>query len=516
MRAQPPHPGAERGPTRREIWLAGFLGSCVALAVLFVWSSISTSVAFPPTALAEFIIRTTPGDVATALIEAFGYWARRLLTLFALVGAAAFGGALPTRLQRHERPDVELSSIIAGAFSLAAMYLGPADVDAVPAVVACALAAVVNGYTLRAFLASFDATHVDADPGRRRALAWGIGGAAGIALAGGGLGYLLRRLAGPDTNVAIAEAAKRATIPERGPFPEIAGLTPEITSAEDHYVVDINLVRPSVEAEGWSLDVKGMVATPLTLTFTDLQSRFVVVEEYSTLTCVSNEVGGDLVGHSAWRGVRLADVLKTAGVEEGAVDVVFRGADGYSDSIPFEIAQDPRVLLAFAQNGEPLTQDHGFPCRVRVPPIYGMKNVKWLEEVEVVPGDYEGYWADRGWSDEAVVRTQSRIDVAGEDFSAVVGDPTWIAGIAWAGVRGISKVEVSTDGGATWQEALLKEPISSISWRQWAFEWLPEEAGAHIVMCRATDGDGRTQTSEEEPPHPAGATGWHTVDVDVT
>ena len=500
---------------RREVRLAGFLSSCIALAVLFVWSSITTSISFPPTALAEFIIRTTPGSIATVFIEAFGHWAQRLLTLIALAGAAAFGGEVLWRIRRNDRPDVWLAAFVSGALSLLSMYLGPAEIELVPALIACATAALVYGYSCRIFITSFEAPREDVDQSRRRALRWGVGTAAGMAVAGGALGYLLRRFSGPNRDVAIANPTATATIPDRGPFPSIPGLTPEVTTPEDHYVVDINLVRPTVEAEGWSLAVKGMVGSTLALSFDELQSGFPVVEEYSTLTCVSNEVGGDLIGHSAWRGVRLADVLKTAAVEEGAVDVIFRGADGYSDSIPYEIAQDPRVLLAFAQNGEALTQEHGFPCRVRVPPIYGMKNVKWLEEIEVVPNDYEGYWADRGWSDEAVVRTQSRIDVAGADRTAQVGEPTWIAGIAWAGVRGVSMVEVSTDGGESWQEARLKDPITPISWRQWAYSWEPQETGEYTVLCRATDGDGKTQTSEEEPPHPAGATGWHTISVDV-
>jgi DMSO/TMAO reductase YedYZ molybdopterin-dependent catalytic subunit len=499
----------------REVRLAGVLASGVALSVLFVWSAITTSVAFPPTALAEFIIRTTPGSVATALIEAFGHWARRALTLLAIAGAAWFGAEVLWRSRRDGRPNVLVAGLISSILSLLAMYAGPAEVDPVPAFLACATAAVVYMYVARVFLTSLGASHEGADPGRRRALAWGIGTAAGVALAGSGLGMLLRRLGGPDTDVPIADPRRPATIPPRDPFPEIAGLTPEVTSAEDHYVVDINLVQPSVEAEGWSLGVTGLVSSPLTLDFSDLQ-RFPVVEEYATLTCVSNEVGGDLVGHSSWRGVRLADVLSAAGADESAVDVVFRGADGYSDSIPFEVAQDPRVLIAFGQNGEPLSQAHGFPARIRVPPIFGMKNVKWLEEIEVVAQDYEGYWQDRGWSDEAVVRTESRIDVAGDDGRASVGERAWIAGIAWAGVRGISKVEVSLDDGNTWEQAILKDPISPISWRQWAFAWEPTTSGDFTVICRATDGEGATQTERRDPPHPSGATGWHAVDVTVS
>jgi hypothetical protein len=144
-----------------------------------------------------------------------------------------------------------------------------------------------------------------------------------------------------------------------------------------------------------------------------------------------------------------------------------------------------------------------------------MKNVKWLREIEVVDSDYNGYWQNRGWSDEAVIKTESRIDVAGTDFEAKMGSPTWIAGIAWAGDRGISKVEVSTDGGSSWAPAMVREPISALSWRQWAYRWTPDGAGKRKILCRATDGTGEVQTTEVAPPHPDGASGLHEVTVDV-
>jgi DMSO/TMAO reductase YedYZ molybdopterin-dependent catalytic subunit len=337
----------------------------------------------------------------------------------------------------------------------------------------------------------------------------------GIAFAGAGLGWLARRLGGPDTNVTLVAPVDPAAIPTRASFPEISGLSPEVTRAEDHYVVDINLVQPSVEADGWSLGVGGLVDKPLTLTFPELQQSFPVVEEYAVLTCISNEIGGDLIGNSRWGGVRLRDVLEEAGVGSGAVDVVFYAADHYSDSIPLDVAMDPSVLLAVSQNGKPLLQQHGFPCRVRVPMIYGMKNVKWLERIEVVNKDYRGYWMQRGWSDVATVRTESRIDVPGGNDAVRSGEEAWVAGVAWSGGRGISKVEVSTDGGDTWSDAMLKDPISRYAWTQWAMKWVPTKPGSYTLACRATDGTGQVQTAETAPPHPSGATGYHFKDVSV-
>lgn len=171
------------------------------------------------------------------------------------------------------------------------------------------------------------------------------------------------------------------------------------------------------------------------------------------------------------------------------------------------------MILALAQNGEPLTQEHGFPCRVRVPAVYGMKNAKWLEEIEVVGQDYRGYWEQRGWSDIAIVRTQSRIDVVGPDPRS--GRSSWIAGVAWAGDREVSTVEVSVDDGRTWRAAELRQPVSRLAWTQWAFAWTPPSPGRYPIRCRATDGEGRVQETTERSPHPSGATGHHEVEVEV-
>ncbi|HEX2050912.1 MAG TPA: molybdopterin-dependent oxidoreductase, partial [Actinomycetota bacterium] len=332
---------------------------------------------------------------------------------------------------------------------------------------------------------------------------------------GGALGWVARRLGGPQTDVPIAAPATPARVPTRAPFPDVPGLSPEVTSVDDHYVVDVNLLAPSVEAADWRLRVYGAVDRPLEPSFDELQRDFEVVEDFSVLTCISNEVGGDLVGHSAWRGVRVADVLARAGVRSDAVDVVFRSVDGYSDSIPIEVARNPSVLLAFGQNGRALTQEHGFPCRVRIPPIYGMKNVKWLQSIEVVASDHLGYWQRRGWSDDAVVRTSCRIDAIGDGRSARAGEATWVAGVAWAGDRGVDAVEVSTDGGRTWTRAELKEPVARASWRLWAYRWTPDAPGPAQIVCRAVDGRGARQTAAVAPPHPDGATGYHRVEVEV-
>jgi DMSO/TMAO reductase YedYZ molybdopterin-dependent catalytic subunit len=261
------------------------------------------------------------------------------------------------------------------------------------------------------------------------------------------------------------------------------------------------------------LTVDGLVDRPLELGYDELQARFGLVEEYSVLTCVSNEVGGPLIGNSLWTGVPLRDVLEEAGLRPEAKDLLLTAADGYTVTIRPEVAASPLALLAVAQNGEPLTTEHGFPCRLRVPQLYGMMNCKWLERIEAVDADEQGYWAQRGWSDIAIVRTQSRIDTV--DPAPSVGAESLIAGVAWAGDRGISRIEVSTDDGGSWDQALVRRPVSPVAWSQWTYSWVPKERGVSRIVVRATDGTGRVQAAERTAPHPAGATGYHEVDAEV-
>jgi DMSO/TMAO reductase YedYZ molybdopterin-dependent catalytic subunit len=479
----------------------------VSTALIWAASSLFDGVIFPPAALADLIIRATPGDVSTFFIDALKHWSLRLLALGVLVGSLVLGAELLWRRSRDGRlRTVETAIVIAvlGAVAALGSASGPSSVLLTVLVLALAAAAYeVVASSVYASSASAVA------PGRRNLLRLGFGGALAVAFAGGALGWVARAFSGPDRNVKLARPAMSEELPPvDDAFPDLAGLPTDVTSADEHYVVDINLIKPSVDADDWNLHVFGEVDEELTLSFAQLQERFEVVEEHSVMTCISNEVGGNLIGTSLWGGVRLSEVLETAGVGEDVVDLVLRGADGYSDSIPLDVAIGDHVLIAVSQNGEPLTQEHGFPCRLRVPAIYGMKNVKWLESIELVNSDYRGYWMDRGWSDTAVVKAESRIDVLGDDGSATAAEATWIAGIAWAGDRGISKVEVSTDGGRTWEEALLKTPINERTWRFWAYRWTPSQAGDVEIVCRGTDGDGAVQTKREADPHPSGASGY--------
>lgn len=498
--------------TPRQLRLAGALSAAAVFAFLWAASQIPPFPAFPPAALSERIVRLTPGGIATFFIDALKHNAMRLLTLGSAAGLFALFASVPrlTSFGHRVRPFAAGASVTAVA--IAADLTAPMLREPVASIAMALVGGIIYGTSMRWLLES--SVETPANPSRRRAIIVIGTAAAGFAVAGALLGRLGRRLLGPNTAVLLRPPDQSAVSVERAPFPEIAGLTAEVTSVADHYVVDIDLLDPVVEAAEWQLTVAGRVGRRLALSYEELQAQYRLVEQYSVLTCVSNEIGGNLVGSARWTGVRLADVLADAGPLPGVADVVFRCADGYSSSLPLETAKDPSVLLALGMNGRPLTWEHGFPCRIRAPSVYGVKNAKWIERIELVDRDHADYWTERGWSDAAVVRTSSRIDtMGGPDTRA--GEATWIAGVAWAGARGISRVEVSLDGGGTWQEAELREPLSPLAWTQWAYRWTPGPPGSYRILCRATDGGGGLQDPAQRQPHPSGATGYHEVVADV-
>ncbi len=297
-----------------------------------------------------------------------------------------------------------------------------------------------------------------------------------------------------------------------GLLAKIKGLSPEVTATEDHYQVSKNVFNPTVQEQDWQLKITGLVENELSLRLQDLKNM-PSVERTSTLMCISNSVGGNLAGNSLWSGVMLKDLLELVGVNSDATKLILKGADNYSDSFALDAAMREGTIVAYLQNGEPLTVDHGFPARVLVPGIYGMKNVKWVTEIELTNEDYQGYWQTRGWSDLATIQTMSRIDTREatrlEDGSVAIG------GVAFAGIRGISKVEVSVDAAKTWQEAELKPALNDLSWNLWGFSW-QSEPGNYKILVRATDGTGELQTDKKNSPLPDGSTGYHSVTVKVS
>lgn len=293
-------------------------------------------------------------------------------------------------------------------------------------------------------------------------------------------------------------------------FERIHGLVSEITPNRRFYRVDISLFRVSVPLRDWRLSVEGEVERPFSFTYDELTS-YDVKEQYTTLACISNEVGGDLIGNAKWGGIPLRAFLLEAGLKEGVVDIKFEAYDRYTESLPLEKAMHPDTLVAWTMNGEPLPNDHGFPARLIVPGIYGMKNVKWLTKIIAVKDDYLGFWERRGWDDQAVIKTMSRIDVPRNRGN--LDAPAYIGGIAFAGDRGIERVEVSYDRGFTWHEAHVKEALSPYTWVLWAIERTDIVPGDGSITVRAIDKTGAVQTAERADPVPDGASGYHTITV---
>ena len=301
-------------------------------------------------------------------------------------------------------------------------------------------------------------------------------------------------------------------------------LASELTPTYLFYRIDINPIVPVVDEKTWNLTVKGLVANPVTVTYDEIKSM-PFVDQYATLECVSNKIGGDLIGTALWRGIRLKDLLDRAKVMPGAKYIVFRCSDGYDVGIPLENGMMDGTLLAYDMNLAPLTTAHGFPVRAIVPGLYGMMNPKWITEIEIVDSVYEGYWQRNGWTNTADVHTNSSIVIPGqapirhrfrkldETPNIVPGEKAPIAGIAFGGDRGISKVEVSTDGGNTWKSAVIKDPLSRFTWVLWTAGFTPTGKENYKIVVRATDKTGQVQTSELNKPFPDGATGYHMVNV---
>jgi DMSO/TMAO reductase YedYZ molybdopterin-dependent catalytic subunit len=293
---------------------------------------------------------------------------------------------------------------------------------------------------------------------------------------------------------------------------DVPGVTPFITPNADFYRIDTALTVPRVGVEDWTLSVTGDVDRPLRITYEELLDR-PMVESVATIACVSNEIGGDLIGTARWLGCRLDDLLDEAGVQPRADQIVGVSVDGFTAGFPTEVLDGRDALVVVGMNGEPLPTDHGFPARLVVPGLYGyVSATKWLEEIRLTRFDeFEGYWIPRGWSAEGPVKTQSRIDTPRSGSTVESGVARAIAGVAWAPLKAVTRVEVQVDDGP-WRDAELGEEYSSTTWRQWKVAWTPEP-GEHTIRVRATDGTGETQTSEVTDVAPDGATGWHTIEV---
>jgi DMSO/TMAO reductase YedYZ molybdopterin-dependent catalytic subunit len=313
------------------------------------------------------------------------------------------------------------------------------------------------------------------------------------------------------TNETTPVPSATATTTARERVPAAPGTRMELTPNDRFYRIDINTRPVRVDGDSWELQVEGLFDNPRSVTISDLMA-YPAVTEPITLSCISNRIGGDLIGTSNWTGLRLRDLLKDLGLRSEAQELYIEGADGFYESVAMEDMMDPRTLLVYGMNGETLPVEHGYPLRIYIPNRYGMKQPKWITRIEAIDKNGPGYWVDRGWSAEARPKIVSVIDTVAIEAEQNGNIP--IGGIAWAGDRGIQKVELQVDDGDWVETTLRTPPLSSLTWVQWRYDW-PKVSGPHTFRVRTVDGTGALQTEARSGAHPDGATGYHEKTVAI-
>jgi DMSO/TMAO reductase YedYZ molybdopterin-dependent catalytic subunit len=520
--------GASPHIMRRPIgaWTGALVGAGLALVAfaVFVLAAAVWGLSVAPYDIFEAITRVLPGGVVTAGIDAMiraigalglGPTAAVAKLAEAALAAAMFVigsgvlGAIVARL-RHRA----FAAGAAGVLWLAAATAADAALARLTLAHLIWFAVVLLAWA-EALAAVLDVHEVAARPPRlaRRHFLAGFGATIAVGTAAlfgaSALVARFRRGRGPMRIDTSSTSGPAASPPHDALAARIApapGTRAELTPNDRFYRVDINLEPPRVDPQAWRLVVDGLVARRLALALDDLRAMPSITQAV-TLECISNPVAGDLIGTSLWTGVRLRDVLDRAGVQRGARAVHVRAADGYYESVALDDVDDDRTLLVYAMGGEPLADLHGFPLRIYIPNRHGMKQPKWITHLHVADREGRGYWVDRGWSRSAIPHTTSVIDaIRRARDSAIVA----IGGIAYAGARGIRKVELQIDRGPWLETRLVTPPLSPLCWVQWRYDW-PYAPGDHVFRVRATDGTGALQDVTRAPPHPDGATGLHAI-----
>jgi DMSO/TMAO reductase YedYZ molybdopterin-dependent catalytic subunit len=533
--------------------LVGGLTSLPLIAISYLAEQVA-GLPFVPFDLFDWLTRTLPGQLLTASIDAMVrviVWlgladisnaAKRIEQMQALlvvvVGSAIVGLVVGWVVQLTTWPGYNVG-LVAGAVVFLLVVVVELSLGNLSGSVALSLLwlailivgwGVLLGSLLAAKPLSQAAPDVAAESFRadRRAFLLKLaGGSVGLALAAWSLGRLSgaqqrKTTAGTppsgagatpqplETAIARAPTATPASPPQER-IAVAPGTRPEVTPNADFYRIDINTLPPTIDAASWELKVSGLFDRPRTLMLSDL-TAYPAVTQPITISCISNPIGGSLIGASYWTGVPFLTVLQDLGLSDQAQEIAIKSVDGFYESVVMEDMMDSRTLLVYGMNGVPLPIEHGFPLRIYIPNHYGMKQPKWITSIEAIDHKGAGYWVDRGWSATAIPRIISIIDTVATD--TITDDHVPVGGIAWAGDRGIQKVEVQVDDGE-WAEADLRvPPLSPLTWAQWRYNW-PMTGGRHTFRVRATDGAGALQIGKSGPAHPDGATGYHSVSATI-
>jgi DMSO/TMAO reductase YedYZ molybdopterin-dependent catalytic subunit len=508
---------------------AGLLAVAVALATAELVAGILPGGQSPLAVVADRIIALLPPAVVALAIELLGT-ANRPVLLLVMLGVSAAAGATIGLWAARWRWAAPLGL---APFALLGTAAGIADplLPTATAVAAPLVGALAGLVVLWRFLGVAAGGRGDPSepgdevalpdptapptPSRRDVLVW-AGPVAGAAVVFAVTGRALQ------TRAAHGSLPGELTLPAPAdPLPpapataslDVEGISPLITPNGGFFRIDTAFRLPRIDPDTHVVRTTGLVDQPYALSYDQLL-EMADTEADVTLTCVSNEVGGELIGNARWQGIPLERVLDRAGVQARATQVVGRAVDGWTAGFPLQVLDGRPALIAVGMNGEPLPVEHGFPVRLVIAGLYGyVSDTKWLAEIELTTFDaYDAYWVRRGWAREGPIETQSRIDVPRHRASLAAG-PVAVAGVAWAGERGIDRVEVSVDDRA-WEQAELADELASTTWRQWRLRW-DAEPGEHTLRVRATDGTGQTQTDRVSPPAPDGATGHHTIRIGV-
>jgi DMSO/TMAO reductase YedYZ molybdopterin-dependent catalytic subunit len=556
---------------RMRAGIAGVVGAVVAFGISELVHGLYSSVPSILVSIAQRIVELTPGGLVTAGIELLGKADVPTLIVTVLLGTvtiAFFLGNLAVRHPSLALAGVAVLAVIAVVAALADPFVPPAPTVITVAVALLSGAAItellLRPAGLRATVVPTEGPPLVGEPGSaaspvvrareagsdgRMAVGRGgfllLGGGAAVAgLTAASVGRLLgdgtvqsaarpKKLNLPEApdqkqpagkgeaDKSTGKAATHETLPQppADASIDVPGMPKLITPASSFYLIDTALSSPRIDVNDWTLSVKGAVDNPVKFSYKDLLDM-PTREADITLSCVSNTVGGGLVSNGRWTGVLLSDVLAEAGMSRDKIarasrQLVGRSVDGFTAGFKTDIALDGRnALVAFGLNGSELPVKHGYPVRLVIPGLYGyVSATKWLTEIELTDWNFDAYWIQRTWSKEGPVKTQSRIDTISDGDNLSPGKNP-IGGIAWAPHRGIERVEVSTDGGETWNTARLAKQLAEDTWRQYIYDW-NARPGDYTIQVRATDGTGETQTASEAPPHPSGATGYHSIDVTV-
>ena len=494
--------------------LAGIAAAAVAIGVAELFAVLTGPQSAPIIAVGDVVVDNVPLSVKNFAVSVFGTHDKTALiigTFILLVLFAALVGAVAVKDLRIGYGGIALFGLI-GVIA-AATRPGAGFSAVLPSIFGAVAGTAALSWLITGWRDPRPALDAAAD---RRALMVG----SLIVIAGGAVLGFVGRFFGERRNVSAARSS--VTLPvAASPAPElpadaaVADQTHFVTSNNDFYRIDTALIVPQVDPDTWTLRIHGRVKNEITLTYAQLLAR-PMIERYITLACVSNEVGGDLISNARFLGVPLKDLLEEAQPDTGADQVVGRAVDGFTTGAPTAALMDGRdAMIAVGMNGEPLPVEHGFPARVVVPGLYGyVSATKWVSELQLSSFDeFDAYWIPRGWSQQAPIKTESRIDTP-RDGGTKSGGQIVVAGVAWAQRRGISKVEVRVDDGE-WRPATLDAVPSIDTWRQWQWTW-NATAGEHRLQVRATDNAGMTQTDAEAAPAPDGATGYHTIKVKIS